>query len=80
MFKIIIKPTIIFFYLNLQHNSHYHMEFFLKDIFYLRPVSPETDPKRRIYMQVAYYKAVRGWGEADKRLKPSKDTGLCNIP
>lgn len=56
------------------------MEFFLKDIFYLRPVSPETDPERRIYMQVAYYKAVRGWGEADKRLKPSKDTGLCNIP
>lgn len=27
VFKIIIKPTIIF-YLNLQHNSHYHMNFF----------------------------------------------------
>lgn len=52
LFKIIIKPTIIF-YFNLQHNSHYHMEFFKKDIFYLRPVSPETDPERRICMQVA---------------------------
>lgn len=56
------------------------MEIFAKDIFYLRPVSPETVPERRIYVCVAYYKAARGRGEADNRPKPSEDTGLCNIP
>lgn len=79
LFKIIIKSTIIFL-------SQFATQFtlshriFLTDIFYLRPVSPETNPGRRIYVQVVYYKALRGWGEADKRLEPSKDTGLCNIP